>query len=91
MAPTHPPLPANLKLRPTANAGLGLFTTEALPAGHLISQIERPLITVLDSARLTDTCEWCLRVFQGDDGNCASLKACKGCKVVRYCSKVGDG
>jgi len=87
----YPPIPANIRLRPAANAGLGLFTTEALPAGHLISQIQRPLITVLDSARLTDTCEWCLRVVQGGDGSCASLKTCTGCKVVRYCSKVGDG
>lgn len=91
MPAVYPPLPKHIQLRPTVNAGLGLFTIEALPAGHLIAQIERPLITVLDSARLTDTCEWCLRVVQGDDGSSASLKACTGCRIVRYCSKVGWG
>jgi len=91
MPAIYPPLPDNIQIRSTANAGFGLFTTEPIPAGRLISQIERPLITVLDSARLIDTCEWCLRVVQGGDGGCGSLKACTGCKVVRYCSKVGNG
>ena len=84
-----PPYPPHIETRKTATAGFGLFTSEEIPAGQLIFAVERPLIVELDSARLTDTCGWCLKNVQDGAGEAVNLKACTGCKVLRYCSKVG--
>lgn len=81
--------PEYIEARPSEKAGLGLFTSKSIPAGDLILEIKRPLITELDSARLADTCEWCLKHVQGDGEDRPKLRACTGCKIVRYCSKVG--
>ena len=75
----------------TAAAGTGLFASEAIPPGVEILQIERPLIYVLDSPHLKDTCSECsLSLPEKDHApNSKSLKACHGCKITRYCCKVG--
>ena len=81
--------PSHIDIRKTTTAGFGTFTSKEISAGQLIFKVERPLVVVLDFPRLSDTCEWCLKNVQdGTDGG-RSLKACTGCKVVRYCSKVG--
>ena len=89
MPDAEPSFPSYIQARQTAHAGLGLFTSERIEAGEFIFSIERPLITALDSGRLTDTCEWCLRVVRDGEEGEQRLRSCTGCKVVRYCRKVG--
>lgn len=75
------------------DAGTGLFALDAIPPGVEILRVERPLVCVLDSPRLKDTCSQCslwLPEHDGDRGvQNKRLKCCQGCKVTRYCCKVG--
>lgn len=92
-------LPPHIIPRRTPSSGTGLFTSQPIDAGELVFRVERPLITVLDSARLSVSCEWCLaggkRDGDGVDGGgwegegTVRPSACTGCRIVRYCSKVG--
>lgn len=96
-------LPTHIFPQKTPTAGTGLFTSKPLPAGELIFRLERPLVSVLDSVRLRDTCEGCFRwlpasadgrtedaeLTDGGEGGKGVLRDCLGCKVVRYCCKVG--
>ncbi len=84
---------AYAKTSPTA--GNGLFATEDLPPGELIFSLSRPLVGVLDIPRLEDTCSNCfvwtaasLIGSRGDDAAQIEVKACTGCRTLRYCSKV---
>lgn len=74
--------------RASTGRGTGTFTTLPIAAGSLVFKNDRPLITVLDSARLEYHCEWCL--VSKEDENEVRLKACNGCKVSRYCEKVSS-
>ena len=97
---------APVQQRSTRNAGRGLFSTESVGAGQEILRVERPLLASLDTPHLKDTCNNCfiwisetvqplnnsLTVWQGAEAGqqVKPLKACLGCKVVSYCSKVGS-
>ena len=85
--------PPHLYPKETAAAGTGLFASEAIPPGVEILQIERPLVYVLDSPHLKDTCSECSLSLPEKSHDRAphskSLKACHGCKIARYCCKVG--
>ena len=92
------PLPAHIYTKPASNnAGNGLFTSKGLSAGEEILRIDRPLVSVLDSPHLKDACSNCyvwvpengVGQFGEEGGITTKLKACQGCKVDRYCSKVG--
>ena len=88
-------LPSHVSACATATADSGLFTSKDIGPGELIIQIKHPLITILDSARLKQHCEWCLRKGAEDDGankaeDDVRLRACTGCRIVRYCGKVGQ-
>ena len=74
--------------RASTGRGSGLFTIQPIAAGSLVFKDERPLITMLDTARMEHNCEWCL-VGKGDVSELI-LKSCNGCKVSRYCSKVSS-
>ncbi|EEH10126.1 MYND finger family protein [Histoplasma capsulatum G186AR] len=73
--------------RQTPDKGLGLFaTSQILPRDNIFAIIAN-FATVLDTARLHDTCSNCF-VTVGDELNPdLSLKACAGCHVVKYCGK----
>jgi hypothetical protein len=66
----------------------GLFATKDLPAGTEIFTIERPLIAALSKERLVDTCTNCYKPGSEVAGGIEALKACTGCKQVKYCGKV---
>lgn len=72
--------------------GTGLFALEAIPPGVEILRIDRPLVSVLDSPHLKDTCSECYSWLpeNGDDGDLQrkGLRACQGCKITKYCCKV---
>lgn len=78
-----------------AGAGNGLFATTDIAAGELIFSLERPAIAVLDSKQLDRVCSNCFAssedraVKYGDVASVVNVKACTGCRVLRYCSKVG--
>lgn len=72
-------------------AGNGLFASQTFDGGDLILSLHRPLLAVLDIARLEDTCAHCFAGAETDAFNLNEVKtvnACTGCRKVRYCSKV---
>lgn len=88
----------NVYSKKTEHAGNGLFTSEDIAAGELILEIDRPFLAVLDTPRLNDACSNCFvwvpaggTAVDGDDRENVTLRACTGCKVVKYCGKVGGG
>lgn len=74
-----------------ADAGTGLFASEAIPPGTEVLRIDRPLAYVLDSQHLKDACSECILSLpeNGNDRDSQSkrLKACQGCKITRFCCK----
>lgn len=73
--------------RPAPNGmGNGLFATSDIGPGDTVLHIEAPFVAILDSPRLKDTCAGCFGKRQMETGN--ELKACTGCRVVKYCDRV---
>ena len=67
--------------------GNGLFAVEDIKVGEDVVHAGVPFVAVLDSPRLEDTCAGCFgRKQMGTTG--ADLKACTGCRTVRYCDRV---
>lgn len=76
-------------------SGNGLFATENVLPGELLFSLERPLISAVDKNELQSTCSNCFaraRVTLGpltsEWVNVEAVKACVGCRVLYYCSKV---
>lgn len=71
--------------------GLGLVTGESIKVGEDVALIRKPLVAVLDSVRLGDTCTNCFgkRTANALSDEKVKLKRCTGCDKVRYCDKVG--
>lgn len=70
-------------------AGNGLFATQDIPAGESIFSLKRPLITVLDNVSLDSCCANCFASTGfGATNNQLDLKACTGCRTVKYCGRV---
>ncbi|KAL4871940.1 hypothetical protein BDV12DRAFT_183489 [Aspergillus spectabilis] len=70
--------------------GRGLFAKTDLRTGDAILHIQDPFVAVLDTKRLEDTCSGCFgqrQLAAGPDDEIV-LKACTGCRVVRYCDKT---
>ena len=92
----NPPPQVHIQ-RALNNAGSGLFASRAIEPGQEISRTEQQLVSVLDSPHLRDACAncyiWCpptgVGQFGEEKGAGVTLKACLGCKINRYCSKVG--
>lgn len=89
---------AKVKSKSTPTAGRSLFTTRDIGEGEEITR-GRPFAAALDSKHLQHTCEHCfLWLPDGPQGGSrfdekpldglTKLKACLGCRVVRYCTKV---
>ena len=85
--------------REAPNAGIGLFAAKDFASGEVIFRVTRPLVSALDSPHLKDTCYNCYSWLPEDqrDGEdeesgpgVVRLKACTGCRVARYCGKVGS-
>ncbi|KAK0511217.1 hypothetical protein JMJ35_006769 [Cladonia borealis] len=82
-------LPSHIQQRSLSPAGNGLFTIKAIDAGEEVLRIERPLVAVLNQKHLTRACEWCfIWVSEGEGEAKTKLRACQGCRIVRYCSKT---
>lgn len=83
--------PSNVYAQPVPGKGTGLFTSQTIPAGELVFAIERPLVQVPDNKHLAKACYNCF-YLEPPEGRSAvearTLKACNGCKIVKYCSKV---
>ena len=83
-------LPSHIQQRFISHAGNGLFTIKAIDAGEEVLRVERPLVAVLNQGQLVRVCEWCfIWVPEGEAKAKTKLRACQGCRIVRYCSKVG--
>lgn len=87
---TTPPTPeCHVEVRPSPTSGNGLFATKDIPAGSTILLKPRPLIGELDLPRLEESCHNCF-LWSGCviEGGEIAIKACTGCKKVKYCSKA---
>ena len=83
-------LPTHVYTQNIPDAGTGLFVSEAIPAGVEVLSIDRPLVAVLDSPHLKDTCSDCfLWLPENGEPQSKRLRACQGCKITKYCCKVG--
>lgn len=85
--------PPSLYTQQVPDKGTGLFTSRTIHAGELVFHIDRPLLCVPDNRCLNEVCYHCFVWLPGGmsmvDGITTKLQVCTGCKVVRYCSKVG--
>jgi hypothetical protein len=86
---------SNVSSRSTTEAGNGLFATRQIKLRDTVLSVNQPLMLALDTPRLKDTCYYCLvfmeksgQIKRSDKTQAKTLKACKGCNVVRYCDKV---
>ncbi|RJE20264.1 hypothetical protein PHISCL_07397 [Aspergillus sclerotialis] len=70
--------------------GTGLFASTDIQLGDDVLYIKTPFVAVLDTPRLEDTCAGCFGKRMSPEGALADieLKACTGCRVVRYCDKT---
>ena len=85
-------LPSHIQKRSIPRAGNGLFTLKAIDAGEEVLRVERPLVAVLNQGQLIAACEWCfIWVPEGKGTPTTKLRVCQGCRIVKYCSKVGFG
>ncbi|KAL4880804.1 hypothetical protein BJY04DRAFT_218957 [Aspergillus karnatakaensis] len=89
--PSQPSLQTRTTPGPAPNGqGRGLFASSDLRLGDNILHIQDPFVAVLDSNRLEDTCSGCFgqRQLAAPSGREIVLKACTGCKIVKYCDKT---
>lgn len=81
------------------HGGKGMFATSFIGLDEEVASVWHPLVAILDTDRLKDTCYYCLTspempslVMEADQkdkgGSDGELKKCSACKIVRYCSKV---
>jgi hypothetical protein len=85
----------NVVSKSTPAAGTSLFAARQIKLNEAILSVNQPLMLALDTPRLNDTCYCCLLFLErsgwikrNDKTETKTLKACTGCKVVRYCDKV---
>jgi len=75
-------------------AGSGVFASQDIVAGDLIFTLARPAIAALDTKKLDHVCANCFAsaadpsVLHGEANEQVTVKACTGCKTLKYCSKV---
>lgn len=76
--------------RKTPNHGEGLFPRMRIKVGEDVLQIREPLVAVLESSRMEDTCANCFgaRTANALTEEKVKLKRCTGCQKVMYCDKV---
>ncbi|KZF23795.1 SET domain-containing protein [Xylona heveae TC161] len=77
------------------DAGIGLFAAEPISPGQEVLSIRRPLIEVVETSRLKDTCSNCFAWVpkspinsRGSRLEGVKLKQCTGCRTVAYCGKA---
>lgn len=90
-----PSSPILFEERKTSNGGRGYFAVQDLLPGDEALQVNEPLAYALNTKDLVVSCESCL-ITRSDEsrekerGKGLELKACTGCRVVKYCSKVSE-
>jgi len=84
----------NARVAVSPVAGKGLFASANIKPGELICTIARPAVAALDTVNLDNICSNCFvsaaepSVLHGGPQEAVTVKACTGCKTLRYCSKV---
>jgi hypothetical protein len=84
--------------------GKGVFAKCDIALNQEVLEIHRPLVVVLDTPRLKDSCYWCHywkeKLWRGQYSDLAAdsenaseeqvgkLLVCGGCGIVRFCGKV---
>lgn len=72
---------------PSPGSGTGLFASKDIQPGETVVLIQKPFVAVLDTAQLESKCSGCLGAHANRQ-EAVELKACTGCRVVKYCNKV---
>lgn len=72
---------------PSPGSGTGLFASKDIQPGETVVMIQKPFVAVLDTAQLETKCSGCLGAHVNRQEE-VELKACTGCRVVKYCNKV---
>lgn len=77
------------------NDGDGAFASHGMQRNEIVMSAVKPLVAVLDTERLEDTCYRCFdtgnnSMFQQDEDPVDDFKLsrCSGCRTVRYCGSV---
>jgi len=84
----------NARVAASPIAGKGLFASTDIKPGELIFTLARPTVAALDTVNLDTVCSNCFvsaaepSVLYGGAQEAVTVKACTGCKTLRYCSKV---
>jgi len=84
----------NARVAASPIAGKGLFACADIEPGELIFTIARPAVAALDTVSLDTVCSNCFTsaaepsILYGSLQETVTVKACTGCKTLRYCSKV---
>jgi hypothetical protein len=91
-------IPLQISQSKISGAGTGLFVTQAVKAGEEVFRSD-PLVSCVEDGMQSKICELCYRWptsrvlphgrFCAAEDNVSDPKACSGCKVCYYCSKVG--
>lgn len=100
LAPSAIKMQVEVRESDISDAGRGLFALKNFEPGDAVLRLDRPHIAELDMDRMKDTCAWCflrdatdpmdrkLSDQQHLPTGFVEIKACTGCKKVRYCSKA---
>lgn len=87
----------NARVASSPIAGQGLFASADIKPGELIFDLSRPAVAAMDTGNLDTVCSNCFvsaaepSVLHGTLQDSVTVKACTGCKTLRYCSKVRGG
>ncbi|KAK2738631.1 hypothetical protein FQN57_006949 [Myotisia sp. PD_48] len=86
--------------RPAPEGGFGLFALKTINAGDEVAYTQNSFSAVLDTDKLADACSNCFGTrmllvqaleppeWGTRDKDIIGLKACTGCRVVKYCDKI---
>ena len=82
---------ASYEIRSNPATGNGIFALFDLPASAPVIEDTNPFVAVLDSPTLKTACSWCfVYAEEVSQDERIKLSACTGCKIARYCGKVGS-
>lgn len=75
-----------IQVKASKVAGEGVFVLKGVGTGKTLLVLERPQHAALDNPKVPEVCSNCFAWSEETPG--LEVKACVGCHVLRYCSKV---
>lgn len=75
-----------IQVKASRVAGEGVFALKGVEAGKTLLVLERPQYAAIDISKLHEVCSNCFILSEQAPGS--QVKACVGCHILHYCSKV---